>query len=222
MNHSQQGGKQQEEEPKNFAWYVISHTFIEFLARWPSARYQALIGLFSILVYLSFHLATLSNVEYTSDTPFLYEYFYYILVASDFASNYFKLFTQPCAYLKRASSYVSLVTSSLLLAALVIRFYALIAVESIPEEVELIAFSFYLLVIATPLMFFRVFSASTDLFWTSAKISYILRACFVNSIWVFVLGVFVVLGFWVALAALQFNDVSPFAMLRYMILGALQ
>lgn len=213
--------KQQQEEPKNFALYVIKNTFIEFLARWPSARYQALIALFSFLVYLAFHLASVSNVEYTSDTPFVHEYIYYILVISDVALELFKVCTQPCSYLKKISSYVTLVTVSLLFAAFLIRFFALLFVESIEEVVYLLTFSFSLVILATPLMFFRIFTVSTNLCWSSAKISYILHACFVNSIWVFTLGLLVVVGFWVSLAALQFEDASPFAMLRYLILGAL-
>jgi hypothetical protein len=214
--------QQQQEEPKNFAWYVVHHTFIEFLARWPSSRYQALIALFSMLAYLAFHLASVTNIDYTSDTPFLYEYIYYILVISDFSLEYYKLLTQPYTYLKKTSPYISLVTASLLFAAFIVRFFALIAVDNIADEIYFITFSFNLIIVATPLMFFRVFATSNNLWWNSAKVSYILHNCFVNSIWVFTLGLFVVLGFWVSLAALQFGDVSPLAMLRYLILGALQ
>lgn len=213
---------QVEEEPKNFTWFVINRTFVDFLARWPSARYQALIALFSGLVYLGFHLATITNLDYTSDNPYLYEYIYYLFVISDVLLEFYKLWTQPFVYLKKISSYINFIAASLLLTAFIIRFVALIAVDSIEEEFYFISFSFNLLILATPLMFFRVFAASTDLCWSTAKTAYILHQCFTNSIWVFSAGFFVLLGFWVALGALQFGDVNPFAMLQFLVLGALQ
>lgn len=192
------------------------------MARWPSARYQALIALFSALVYLAFHLATITNLEYTSDTPYAYEYIYYFFVVSDVFSEFYKLWTQPFVYLKEISSYINIVTASLLLAAFIIRFIALIAIESIEEEFYLVSLSFNLLILATPLMFFRIFATSTDLCWSTAKTSYILHECLKNSIWVFSLGLFVIIGFWVALGALQYGDVHPFSMLSFLVLGALQ
>lgn len=217
------GMKAGEEPPKkNFAWFVIWRTFVDFLARWPSARYQALLALFSALIYLAFHLATVSNIEYTSDTPFSYEYIYYVLVVSDLLAELFKLWTQPFSYLKKISSYVSLLTVGLLVSSFIIRFFTLLVVESIEDEYYFLNFSFTLLILATPLMFFRVFTTSTDLCWSTAKTNYVLHQCFVNSLWVFALGIFVIVGFWVALGALQFNDIHPLAMLRLLILGALQ
>jgi hypothetical protein len=209
-------------EPKNFAWYVISHTFVDFLARWPSIRYQTLVALFTALVYLGFHLATLTNQDYTSDTPFSYEYVYYVFVISDVLLEFYKLCTQPFTYLRKISSYISVITALLLSAAFIIRFFALIVIYQVEVEVYFLTLSLALVVVATPLMFFRLFATASDLNWSLAKTNYILHQCFVNSIWVFSLGVFIIFGFWVALAALQFDDITPFTMLRYLVLGALQ
>lgn len=181
-----------------------------------------MIALLSAFIYLAFHLATVSNIEYTSDTPFSYEYIYYVFVVSDLLAELFKLWTQPFTYLKKISSYISLITVGLLLSSLIIRFFTLLVVESIEDEFYFLNFSFTLLILATPLMFFRVFTTSTDLCWSTAKTNYVLHQCFVNSLWVFSLGIFVIIGFWVALGALQFNDIHPLAMLRLLVLGALQ
>ncbi|CEP08409.1 hypothetical protein [Parasitella parasitica] len=216
------GVKSDEEPPKkNFACFVICRTFEDFLARWPSAKYQAWLAVFSALVYLAFHLAVVSNVEYTSDTPFVFEYIYYIFVVSDLLLEAFKLISQPFTYLKKISSYISLVTVGLLASSFIIRFFTLLVVESIEDEYYLLNLSFTLLILATPLMFFRFFATSTDLCWSTAKTNYVLHQCFVNSIWVFGLGLFVIISFWIALGALQFNDIHPLAMLRLLVLGAL-
>ncbi|KAI8642509.1 hypothetical protein BD408DRAFT_443392 [Parasitella parasitica] len=216
------GAKSDEEPPKkNFACFVICRTFEDFLARWPSAKYQTWLAFFSALVYLAFHLATVSNVEYTSDTPFVFEYIYYFFVVSDLLLEAFKLVSQPFTYLKKISSYISLVTVGLLVSSFIIRFFTLLVVESIEDEYYLLNVSFTLLILATPLMFFRVFATTTDLCWSTAKTNYVLHQCFVNSLWVFGLGLFVIIGFWVALGALQFNDIHPLAMLRLLVFGAL-
>jgi hypothetical protein len=181
-----------------------------------------LIGLFTALVYLALHLATVGNLDYTSDTPYAYEYVYYTFVVSDVLLELYKIWTQPFRYIKKISSYVSILTVSLLVASFIIRFVALIGIDNIEDEFYYISVSFNLLILATPLMFFRVFAASIDLCWSTAKTSYILHQCFANSIWVFTVGLFVIIGFWIALAALQFDDIHPFAMLQYLVLGALQ
>ncbi|KAG2213130.1 hypothetical protein INT47_011279 [Mucor saturninus] len=208
-------------EPKNFAWYVISHTFVDFLARWPSVRYQTMLGFFTALVYLCFHLATVTNQDYTSDNPFAYEYVYYVLVISDVLLEFYKLFTQPFTYLRKISSYISIITASLLSVAFIVRFFALLVISQIEVEAYFLTVSLALVVVATPLMFFRLFSTASDLNWSLAKTNYILHQCLINSLWVFSLGAFIIFGFWVALAALQFDDISPFTMLRYLLLGAL-
>jgi uncharacterized membrane protein len=181
-----------------------------------------LIAIFSWLTYLGFHLATVSNLEYTSDVPFVFEYIYYVFVISDLLLELFKLVTGPRTYLKRVSSYISFITVSLLVSSFVIRIFTLLDVDSIEEEYYFLTVSFSLLVLATPLMFFRAFSASSDICWSTAKASYVLHQCFINSIWVFVVSIVTILGFWAALAALQFDDIHPLAMLRFLVLGALQ
>lgn len=181
-----------------------------------------MIAIFTWLVYLGFHLATVSNLEYTSDAPFVFEYIYYVFVISDLLLELFKLTTRPFTYLKKISSYISLIAVSLLVSSFVIRIFTLLTVDSIEDEYYFLTLSFTLLVLATPLMFFRVFSISSNICWSTAKTSYVLHQCFVNSIWVFVVGIVTILGFWAALGALQFDDIHPLAMLRLLVLGALQ
>lgn len=181
-----------------------------------------MLAFFTFLVYLCFHLATVTNQDYTSDTPFAYEYVYYLLVVSDGLLEFYKLFTQPFTYLGKISSYISIVTASLLSAAFIIRFFALLVIYQVEVEFYFLTISLALVIVATPLMFFRLFATASDLNWSLAKTNYILHQCFINSIWVFSLGTFIIFGFWVALAALQFDDISPFTMLRYLVLGALQ
>lgn len=217
-----QNTAEKQEDPKNFVRFIVCRTFTDFLARWPSARYQTLIAVFSWLVYLGFHLATISNLEYTSDVPFVFEYIYYVFVISDLLLAFFKLATSPFTYLKKVSSYISLITVTLLVSSFIIRIFTLLAVDNIEDEYYFLTVSFTLLVLATPLMFFRMFAVSSDICWSTAKTSYILHQCFINSIWVFVVGIFIILGFWAALGALQFDDVHPLAMLRFLVLGALQ
>ncbi|KAI9243945.1 hypothetical protein EDC94DRAFT_699923 [Helicostylum pulchrum] len=210
-----------QEEPKNFGWYVICHTFADFMARWASVRYQTLLGFFIMLSYLILHLFTVTNQEYTSDTPFAYEYAYFVFVTFDLLLEYYKLLSQPSTYLRKVSSYVSLLTVSLLASAVIIRVFALVVVYDIEVEAFFLILSYALVILATPLMFFRLFVSASDLCWGLAKVNYILHQCFVNSLWIFGLGLFVLLGFWVALAALQFDDISPITMLRYLVFGAL-
>lgn len=193
----------------------------DFLARCASIRYQTLIGFFTMLVYLSLHLATVTNQEYRSDTPFAFEYVFFIFVSFDFLLEYYTLFTQPFAYLRKVSSYVSLLTASLLLSACIIRLFALIVIYNVEVEAYFLTLSYALVVLSTPLMFFRLFVSATDLCWSIAKTSFVLYQCFVNSLWVFSIALFILLGFWVALAALQFDDIRPFTMLRYLVFGAL-
>ncbi|KAI9478843.1 MAG: hypothetical protein EXX96DRAFT_572441 [Benjaminiella poitrasii] len=213
--------KEEEQVQKYFFWFVICRTFTDYLARWPSAKYQSLNSLFSALIYLGLHLATVTNQEYTSDVILPYELAYYVFVFSDFVLLIFNLLTRPCTYLRKVSSYISLVTISLLASSFIIRVYTLLTENNIEKEFYYLNVSYALLVLSTPLMFFRAITSTGDLCWNAAKATYTLRACFVNSIWVFALGIFIILGFWVALGALQYNDISPFAMLRLLVLGAL-
>lgn len=215
-------GKAQQNSSKNFVLFVVTRTLVDFLAKWPSIRYQAMIGLFTFFVYLALHFATLGNVEYTSDSLFAFEYVYYFFVLSDVLLELYKFWLQPLRSLKKVSFYLTWLTLGLLSASFIIRIFTLIFVHHIEYEVYLLTISFSLLVLATPLMFYRLFLTATDLSWSTAKVHYILHQCFVNSVWVFTVGFFVILSFWIALSALQFNDVRPLTMLRFLVLGALQ
>ncbi|KAI8971565.1 hypothetical protein BDF20DRAFT_686355 [Mycotypha africana] len=206
---------------KNFVWFVLWRTFTDYLARWPNARYQTMIELVSALIYLGFHLASVSNLDYTSDTPHVYEYIYYVLVLSDGLYELYKLFTRPCVYLKKASYYTAFITATLLVASFIVRIYALTAVKQIDYEIYLLRTSYNLLILATPLMFFRVFISSSNSCWSTKRTATVLHRCFVNSLWVLSLGALVLVSFWVALGALQRADIKPLAMLRLLILGAL-
>ncbi|KAG1449228.1 hypothetical protein G6F55_010266 [Rhizopus delemar] len=210
-------------QPRNFVWMVISNTFSDFFARCASPRYQAIIALVSTMIYTSFHLATLSNLDYTSDTPFAFEYVYYVFMFSDLLLELIKFMTNPIVYLKKLSSYLSFITVGLLTSSAIIRFFALLVVEDVQKAYSLLSVSFDLLVLATPMMFLRIFASSSanDLYWAVAKTNYIVAQCIVNSLWVFRLSLLVILGFWVALSALQYEDVNPLSMLRFLVLGAL-
>ncbi|KAG0746574.1 hypothetical protein G6F57_007964 [Rhizopus arrhizus] len=210
-------------QPRNFVWMAISHTFSDFFARCASPRYQAIIALVSTIIYTSLHMVTLSNLDYTSDTPFAFEYVYYVFMFSDLLLELIKFMTNPIVYLKKLSSYLSFITVGLLTSSAIIRFFALLAVEDVQKAYSLLSASFVLLVLATPMMFFRIFASSSanDLYWTVAKTNYIVAQCIVNSLWVFRLSLLVILGFWVALSALQYEDVNPLSMLRFLVLGAL-
>ncbi|CAO3660237.1 unnamed protein product [Rhizopus stolonifer] len=208
---------------RSLVWTVISRTMTDFFARWASPRYQALVALVSGLIYLGLHLATLSNLDYTSDTPFAFEYAYYVFVASDLLLELTKALPHPIVYLKTPASYLSFTAAGLVASSAIIRLFALIVIDDIQEESAMLSVSFMLLILATPLMFFRLFAtwSASSLFWTVAKANYIVTQCIVNSLWVFGLSLVILLGFWVALGALQYDDMSPLVMLRLLILGAL-
>ncbi|KAI8349677.1 hypothetical protein BD560DRAFT_450213 [Blakeslea trispora] len=210
-----------QESPKDTSWYVLWTTWTDFLARWCSARYQLWIGIVSTLIYLTFHLATLTNRDFTSDTPYLYEYIYYYLVLSDMCLESKKLVSSPSVYLRELSSCVSFITASLLTASFVIRVFTLATVDSLEDTVYFLTLSFHLVVLATPVLFLRLLYAVSDAHWLMAKASYMIHQCLYNSLWVGVVGVGAIVGFWIALAALQFDDVHPMAMLRFLLLGAL-
>jgi membrane-associated HD superfamily phosphohydrolase len=194
------------------------------LARWPSPRYQALVTLFSAFVYVGLHLATVTNLDYTSDTPFAFEYAYYVFVVSDLLLELFALLSHPIIYLKKPSSYLSLTAIGLLTASVITRFIALVIFDNFLDQHALLTTSFFLLIFATPLMFFRLLSSwSADrLSWNVAKTNHIVTQCIVNSLWVFALSLLVIFSFWVTLGALQYDDIKPLNMLGLLTLGALQ
>lgn len=209
---------------KSFAWFVITRTTTNFLARWPSPRYQAIVALFSAFVYVGLHVATVTNLDYTSDTPFAFEYAYYVFVASDLLLELFALLSHPTIYLKKPSSYFSLTAVGLLTASAITRFVALVIYDNFLDQHTLLTTSFFLLIFATPLMFFRLLcSWSADkLSWNVAKTNHIVTQCIVNSLWVFALSLLVIFSFWVTLGALQYDDIKPLNMLGLLTLGALQ
>ncbi|KAI9249032.1 hypothetical protein BY458DRAFT_542625 [Sporodiniella umbellata] len=215
---------QSHQSSESTASRVIKRVLSNFFARWASPRYQALVAFASGLVYLGLHLATVSNLDYTSDTPFAVEYIYYAFVASDLLLELTRFLPHPIVYLKTPSSWLSFTTAGLLACSAIIRFFALLVItDNIPEESAMLSLSFMLLILSTPLMIFRLFTtwSASNLSWTVAKANYIVTQCILNSLWVFGLASVVLLGFWVALGALQYEDMSPFSMLRLLILGAL-
>jgi hypothetical protein len=123
--------------------------------------------------------------------------------------------------LQKPSTYLTLPTAILLTAAFTYRILAFFATDLQPKY-HGFYFSFVLLCIATPLMFFRLFLWTDDLWWTTYKINYLVSRCLVQSLWVFLIAVVSLLGFWAGLAALQRDDVGPMVMLRHLLLGALQ
>ncbi|KAI8089814.1 uncharacterized protein BX664DRAFT_333976 [Halteromyces radiatus] len=200
---------------------VFTKQFIaSYLARWASPRYQCLIAFFTAVVYLSFHLATLSNVEYMEDHLKPYEYFYYVLVISDLVLELGRFITSPRKALQKPSTYLTLPTAILLTAAFVFRILAFFATDLQPKY-HGFYFSFVLLAIATPLMVFRLFLWVDDLWWPVYKINYVVGRCLVQSLWVFLIGLVSLIGFWLGLSALQRDDIGPWLMLRHLILGAL-
>lgn len=191
-----------------------------YLARWAAPRYQCLIAFFTAFVYLGFHLATLSNVEYMEDHLKIFEYFYYVFVVSDLVLELWKFGASPRKALQKPSTYLTLPTAAILFAAFVYRILAFFATDLQPKFHGLY-FSFVLLAIATPLMFFRLFIWTDDLWWPVYKINYVVGRCIVQSLWVFFIALVSLLGFWLGLAALQRDDVGLWLMLRHLILGAL-
>ncbi|KAI8341495.1 hypothetical protein BC941DRAFT_417048 [Chlamydoabsidia padenii] len=191
-----------------------------YLARWASPRYQCLIGLFTAFVYLGFHLATLSNVDYMEEYLKPFEYFYYVLVISDLLLELWKFGDSPSKALHKPSTYITLPTAVLLTAAFTYRILAFFATDLQPKF-HGFYFSFVLLSIATPLMFFRLFIWTDDLWWTTYKINHVVGRCLVQSLWVFLIALVSLLGFWAGLAALQRDDIGPMLMLRHLLLGAL-
>ncbi|CAO3587778.1 unnamed protein product [Absidia cylindrospora] len=201
---------------------IFTKQFIQnYCARWASPRYQCLIGLVTGFIYLGFHLGTLSNVEYMEDHLQTFEYFYYILVMSDLFLELWKFTSSPRVALRKPSTYLSLSTVILLFAAFTFRMLAFSTIDLQPKYQGLY-FSFVLLSIATPLMFFRLFIWTDVLWWPIYKINYIVGQCLVQSLWVFFVALVSVIGFWVGLSALQRDDIGPWLILRYLVLGALQ
>ncbi|KAI8986520.1 hypothetical protein BDB01DRAFT_785908 [Pilobolus umbonatus] len=214
--------KKKDHSKGHFAWNVTRHTVSDYLAKWTTPRYQGYFGLFIALTYLFHHLRVVGNLDYTSDTPFSFEYTYYFYVVSDLLLESYRLFTAPKHYLSRLSSYITLGAVFLLTYSSVTRFCALYCVDDIEGQNKQLYMSYTLLILATPLMFFRLLTTWTsDVFWFSAKINYILGQCIRNGAWVFGLSILTIVGFWVALGAFQYEDVPPVTMLRLLILGAL-
>ncbi|CAO3629518.1 unnamed protein product [Cunninghamella blakesleeana] len=195
-------------------------SILSYLARWASPRYQCLIGLFTALIYIGFHLATLSNVDYMGAYIKPYEYFYYALVISDLLLETWKFLSHPIQSLHQPSTYITLPTAVLLSIAFVLRILAFVAVELL-EKFHYFYISFVLLSIATPFMIFRLFIWIDDLWWPIYKINYIVNRCIIQSLWVFLIAFISLLGFWLGLSALQRDDITPWTMLRNLILGAL-
>ncbi|CAO3586426.1 unnamed protein product [Absidia cylindrospora] len=191
-----------------------------YLARWAAPRYQCLIAFFTAFVYLGFHLATLSNVEYMEDHLKVFEYFYYVFVVSDLVLEVGKFAASPRQALHKPSTYLTLPTDALLFAAFVYRILAFFATDLQPKFHGLY-FSFVLLAIATPLMFFRLFIWTDVLWWPAYKINHVVGRCIVQSLWVFFIALVSLVGFWLGLAALQRDDIGLWLMLRHLILGAL-
>ncbi|KAI8066688.1 hypothetical protein BC940DRAFT_302083 [Gongronella butleri] len=191
-----------------------------YLARWASPRYQNLIAIFSGLVYLAFHVATLLDDDYIDDGIASFEYFYYVLVVSDMLLELWRVMRAPRQAFQSPGTYISLGCAVLLTAALVMRCTGLCA-HAIEAKYKYIYASYVLLTLATPLLVFRIFLWVDSFCWNVYKINYVVRECFVGSLWVYEIGLVTLLGFWLALAALQRDDVPPLLMLQHLLLGAL-
>ncbi|CDS10582.1 hypothetical protein LRAMOSA11068 [Lichtheimia ramosa] len=194
----------------------------DYFARWASPRYQALAGLACGIVYLALHLATVANVDYQGTNhvhPF--EYAYYVFVSSDALLFFTCTLVHPLVAARRPSSYITLTTVGLLVSSFVIRFVGLFAIHNLERQAHLLYWSFSLLAWATPLMFFRVVLWHDNLCWNVYKARFLVGRCIVESLWAIGLGVMALVAFWLGLAALQRDDTSVWAMLRYLALGAL-
>ncbi|KAI9309374.1 hypothetical protein BJ944DRAFT_173090 [Cunninghamella echinulata] len=191
-----------------------------YLARWASPRYQCLIGLFVAIIYLGFHLATLSNDEYMSAYIFPYEYFYYTLVVSDLLLESWKFLSHPIQNLRQPSTYLIIPTVLLLAGSFALRVLAF-TTEELFETFHYLYISFVLLSIATPFMIFRMFIWIDDLWWPIYKVNYIIHHCLVQSIWVFFFAFIGFLGFLIGFAATQRDDITPWLMIRRLILSVL-
>ncbi|ORX61913.1 hypothetical protein DM01DRAFT_1369830 [Hesseltinella vesiculosa] len=185
-----------------------------FFARWASPRYQGLIGIFSVLVYIGFHLATLFNDAYTDDSLASYEYFYYVLVVSDL------ILQRPSHALQQPATYIGLGCALLLSSSFAIRCWAMCA-QDIQTKYRLFYASYIFLTVATPVLFLRLFVWVNDGCWPVYKINFIVRKCVIGAAWVYQVGFLTLLGFWVGLVALQRDDIPPLLMLQHLILGAL-
>ncbi|CDH49829.1 hypothetical protein RO3G_09591 [Lichtheimia corymbifera JMRC:FSU:9682] len=194
----------------------------DYFARWASPRYQALAGLACGIVYLALHLATVANVDYQGTNhvhPF--EYAYYVFVSSDALLFFTCTLVHPLIAARQPSSYVTLTTVGLLVSSFVVRFVGLFAIHNLERQAHLLYWSYTLLAWATPLMFFRVVLWHDNLCWNVYKARFLVGRCVVEALWAIGLGVMALVAFWLGLAALQRDDTSVWAMLRYLALGAL-
>ncbi|KAI8379136.1 uncharacterized protein BYT42DRAFT_644451 [Radiomyces spectabilis] len=207
-------------KPPTWTVFIITRLFYNYLARWASPRYQDFIGLFSLFVYLLLHLATVINEDYTDYEPYPYEYAYYFFVISDTVLEVWKLLAHPIQTLRRGSSYLALICVSLLTAAMALRFIGLNGTD-LEVQAGQLELSHVLITCATPLMVLRLLGASNDLSWSIVKLQFTIGACFADALEIMLAGIAVILAFWLALGALQHNDMSYWDMLRYLILGAL-
>ncbi|CAO3632302.1 unnamed protein product [Cunninghamella blakesleeana] len=202
-----------------WSFAFVKQSILSYLARWASPRYQCLIGLFTALIYMGFHLATLSNVGYMNTYIKPYEYFYYALVISDLLLETSKFLSHPTQSLRQPSTYITFVTAILLSFGLMYRLSAF-AVDELIECLHYLYVSFEFLAFATPFMIFRLFIWIDDLWWPVYKINYIVHCCVIQSLWVFLIAFISFLGFTLGFSALQRDDITPWAMIRSLIFSA--